>query len=683
MKKIAVFSLLLAVLFSRILFIQPTKQIIGDGGDNYEFFGYMYIAHDNIAHLQFPFAHSNLMRYPKGFDFSYGYDGVFTTATGTLLSFVVPLVLAFNLTIVAILWLNLFLSFYFLKKIAYLFKNSAKKHDLQYFIAGMIFGWSPFVFARLNGHLNLAFVGGLPIFTYFLIKFFRSIWNSERTSFTDFLGVGAGFLTVAFGSLQYLILAAECGIIFSVFTIIVMPKSAFIWTKRFIKILTPRKILIIITAFFCTISVFLLFYYGYVWAIFTHNFSTQGVGYIQSLYFPSWIDLIIPNSFLGSWWTYLSNSPAEIERVSSFGLIPLLLFVGFVLRLKNKRLIATIITLIGFFAIVILSPLHLPLIPEPGRTMIIVLLIITALWTVYEVRLNKKILALIFVLLIVEHVFYLIQVSPQMPWQAAQIVSETQGSAVLNVPLSDLSFTGSLPFLWQKSIVDGSFHYPAKNALANSTLLNPQLENFICDKNRVGKFNQSDTTMLYAKLKKLNISTVVLFKQGIGQRWWYPECANVREWWNYFNPPKATISINNAVHLQKFEFGRDSEIKSNMVFNEGGKLEVSKISLWPPQINDFSIETPDGEKITPNWHMAPNNKDLEADFYPLLTIPVATESAIELFSNKTVDSNTYVGVSYQYVPTQVDNFLSPKKPSLKLIWSDDADTIEVYSVIDN
>jgi hypothetical protein len=678
MKKYAVFSLLLAVLFSRILFTQPTKQIIGDGGDNYEFYGYMYVAHDNIAHGKYPFTHSTLMRYPGGFDFSYGYDGAFATSTGALLSFIVPLPLAFNLTIVAILWFNLFLSFYFFRKIAHLVKHSPGQ-NLQYFIAGMLFGWSPFVFARLNGHLNLAVLGGLPILLYFLIKFFRSIWHEQKISFADYLAVGLGFLTVAVGSLQYIVLTVECGIVFLLFALVVMRKPAFVWIRRFIKLLTPRKFLIIVAAAFLTIAGFLLFYYGYAWAILTHNFSTQGVSYADSLYFPSWIDLIVPNSFLGSWWAYLSSSPAEIERVSSFGMVPLLLFIAFVLRLKNKKLIVSIAALIGFFIIVTLSPFHLPLVPEPGRVVVFALLAMTALWTIYEVKINKKILVLILVLLIAEHAFYLIRISPQMPWKAAQVVSSTQGSAVLDVPLSPLSFTGALPYLWQKNILDGSFHYPAKNALADRTLTDPQIENFVCDKNRVDKFSRSDIDMLYAKLKKMNISTVVLFKQGIGQTWWYPECANVRDWWNYLNPIKAIPSLGGLPSLQRFEFGRDSAISSPMAFDQSGNLEFTTISLWPPQINDFTIETANGKKITPNWHMAQNNKDLEADFNPPLAIPVATNSSIRLFSNKTVDSNTYVGAYYRYKPAQTTALV--KRPYLQLIWGDDS--IEVYSIVNN
>ena len=89
---------------------------------------------------------------------------------------------------------------------------------------------------------------------------------------------------------------------------------------------------------------------------------------------------------------------------------------------------------------------------------------------------------------------------------------------------------------------------------------------------------------------------------------------------------------------------------------------------------------PDGKKITPSWHMAPNNKDLEADFNPPLTIPVATNSSIRLFSNKTVDSNVYVGAYYRYKPAQTTIALV-NKPYLQLIWEDDS--LEVYSIIGN
>jgi hypothetical protein len=682
MKKYLVFSLLLAIIFSRILFIQPTNQIVGDGGDNYEVYGYMYVAHDNLAHGKYPFAHSILMRYPGGFDYSYGYDGAFSILTGALLNFVITLPLAYNLTIVAILWFNLFLSFYFFRKIAHLVKIDSHSQDLQYLIAGLIFSWSPFVFARLNGHLNLAFVGGFPVLLYFLIKFFWLIWHEQKISFVNLLGIGVGILAVSMGSLQYLILTVECGIVFLLFTLIILGKSVIIWLGRFIRSLTPRSILSIITSLCFTTAGFLFLYYGYLWAMLTHNFSTEGIDYAESVYFPKLIDLFVPNSYLGSWWAYISSSPAQIEKVSAFGLISLALFIIFILRNKNKKLLAVIISLFGFFVIAGLSLIHLPFIPEPGRVAVIVLLVMSVLWIVYEAGINKKILICILVLLIVEHVFYLIQVSPLMPWKAAQIVSETPGAAVLNVPLSGIGFTGALPSLWQKSILDGSFHHTANNMSSKSMLQDSVIANFICDKNHDNNFSQSDIAKLYAKLKQLNISTVVLFKQGVGQEWWYPECANVREWWNFLNPVKAIPSTDNTnPTLQRFEFGQNSAISAPMVFDYSGSFEVDSISLWPPQVDDFTIQTSDGSKIIPNWHMAKNNKDLEAEYSPSFSIPVATNSAIRLFSNKTVGSNTYVGLSYRYIPAQMDNFLIPKKPSLKLIWEDDS--MEAYVVINN
>jgi hypothetical protein len=677
MKKYLVFSLLLAVLFSKILFIHPTQQIIGDASDNYEVFGYMLVAHDNLAHGRYPFAHSNLMRYHGGFDFSYGYDGAFPVLTGSLLNFIVPLPLAYNLTIVVILWLNLFLSFYFFRKLGHLIKDKHTDKNLQYFIAGMIFGWSPFVFARLTEHLNLAFVAGFPIFLYFLIKFIRAVWKEGKLSFLDFLGIGFGLLTIAAGSLQFLVIGTECGFLFLLFAVVLSIKSSLVWLKRFLKLLKSEA-LIFGTAVVCTLLGFSLFFSGFIWAFLTHNFSAQGITYVNPDYFPSIIDLLIPNKLLGNWWAVVNQGKPQIETISSFGIIALILFIFFILRVRNKKILLSALMLIGFFVVTILLRFHLPFVPETGRIVVFVLLVLTVLWSIYETKFGKEMLFIIFVLLVAEHAFYYLNISPPLPWEAGKVVSSTPGATVLNVPLqTGFGFTDSLPYLWNKSIVDGYFLHVANNSQANTTLMNPQIQKFFCNKESVEKFSQSDVDSLYAELKKLNISTIVLFKQGLNQLWWFPECKNVRDWWDYSNPVKVTPSDNA---LQRFEFGRNAPIHSQMIFDYSGNLEVTKISLWPPQINDFSIATAGGI-IKPNWHMAQNNKDLEADFNPPLAFPIATGSKITLFSKKTVDSNTYVGLYYKYKPAQMNSFLSPKNPSLQLIWQDDLDTIEVYSVI--
>ena len=153
---------LLALLFSNVFFINVNSNLIGDGYDNYEFFGFMNLAKENILSFKHPFSQTNTLRYPDGFDFSYGYDGAFAVLTGAFLSMFLGAIIGYNLTIVIILFLNIYLSFYYFKKFGQL-KNHKGGLELKSLLAAIIFGVSPYVFARINGHLNLALVAVIPL----------------------------------------------------------------------------------------------------------------------------------------------------------------------------------------------------------------------------------------------------------------------------------------------------------------------------------------------------------------------------------------------------------------------------------------------------------------------------------------------------------------------------------------
>jgi len=109
-------SLSLALLFSNIFFIDVSNVLIGDGGDNYEFFGFMHLARENMLSGKMPFSHTNTLRYPNGFNFNYGFDGIAPVFTGAVLGMIISPILSYNFTVVLILFTNIFCSIYFFEK---------------------------------------------------------------------------------------------------------------------------------------------------------------------------------------------------------------------------------------------------------------------------------------------------------------------------------------------------------------------------------------------------------------------------------------------------------------------------------------------------------------------------------------------------------------------------------------
>ena len=104
--KIAAVALILSLFLSGIIYLSSFNRLIGDGGDNYQFFGFQYLVAENLRSLKAPFSATDIFRYPVGFDLSYGFDGVFPVMTGALLGLVVPHVLAYNLTVLIVLIAN-------------------------------------------------------------------------------------------------------------------------------------------------------------------------------------------------------------------------------------------------------------------------------------------------------------------------------------------------------------------------------------------------------------------------------------------------------------------------------------------------------------------------------------------------------------------------------------------------
>ena len=358
---------LLALLFSNVFFINVNSNLIGDGYDNYEFFGFMNLAKENILSFKHPFSQTNTLRYPDGFDFSYGYDGAFAVLTGAFLSMFLGAIIGYNLTIVIILFLNIYLSFYYFKKFGQL-KNHKGGLELKSLLAAIIFGVSPYVFARINGHLNLALVAGIPMFIYYYTLLNKNIVQSiEEIKKADYMAIMIAVLLIGMGSLQYLILLT---VVFPVVLLLTTKKEDFGKYKEFLK----SNIRDLITYFSLFMLAFTFLYYGYIAAIIKGELVL--VDTESKFYEPHLLDIFIPNQYLGDVWGLINPSEQAIERVITVGTLEFILLLFLLIKIKDKKVQLLGISMFLVYLFLAFGIWEIPYYSEGGRVVILLSLFI-------------------------------------------------------------------------------------------------------------------------------------------------------------------------------------------------------------------------------------------------------------------------------------------------------------------
>lgn len=681
--KYVIITLLFSILFSQILTINPSKQLIGDGGDTYQYFGFMNLVKQNLDSFKHPFAYTKTYQYPIGFNFSFGFDGALPVLTGALLSYLLPLPLAFNIVIVLILWANCYVGYICFKKIGSLINPGVQiKNDAYYLIPAILFGWSPYVFGRLNGHINLSFIAGFPVCAYAVTLIIINVKKNVTNRLYNYLLFFGSLLIVAGGSLQYLIQLSQIIVLMFLCSLILRFRPTLLCIKKILQSMRSDQIIFIFISGMVIALPFFFIYYGYFYAFFTHQFMTAGIHNNSPLFIPSLWDFLMPNSYLGAWWGKINPSFYELERIASYGIFGNIFILFFIAQ--NKFLFRSRTIFIVFFATIIFGKfIPFLLIPEPARVFVGFSLITALIISSVRIKIPNIVLFLIIALFIGERFFYRIQIAKILPIEAGNIVKNLPGKAVLNIPVSDHSQRGLLPYVWNKSIVDGSLHYPARTKNIYELWNNPFVNRLIC------LTTQPDTTISpqdiqneLERLYKLQIKTIVIHKQGPGEFWWFKECSRVREFWNTIVPDKIINSEKNEVITHKIEYGRQAPIHSNLIAEKGGLFELSGMTLWPSDINDFSIATQESNIIFPLWKIK-SKKDLVADFNPPLLFTLQPKQQMLLFSNKTVNNNTYVGIYYRFIPNNLlyANNYPKNKFTIDFVWKND--DMEIYSIVQN
>ncbi len=663
--KFIFWSLLLALFISRIYLLQPTQRLIGDGiingGDNYEYFGFQTLVRDNLSHFKLPFSPTTVYRYPVGFNLGFGFDGALAVFSGALLGFIMNPILAYNLTIVFILWLNFIFTYLLSKKLS----GSAYIAVL----AGFIFGFSPYVFARLNAHLNLAFIGGFPLFFYAVVRIFEEIKKTQSANFKSFLLLWLGILMTAFGSLQYLILLSETIIIAVVFFIIFNRNNIAKIYYQIIKLIQKNKTAFVLS-FILFITVFGAVYYQYLDAFFLKhlNLIDKITNYSKCCQ-PAFSDIFIPNRYLGSIWKSFNSSPSSIERVVTLGVIEWLIFFWLFLKSDvNRKLI--LITSGILFIFLATGLIGLPFIPEGGRIIVVFELLFIILLSRDFVKLKKEVFILLLLLLISERFTYGLYTSPMLPQRISQFVKKLPGKAVLDIPVSKYeSFYSSLPYFYQKSIVSGYFHYTADTPESNLFLANPLISHFICGKEQI----KLDEIKLIKLLRDNNIRTIVIHKDPSYSKYLYAECQNVRARIARLMPITSVLSTStHGIKTANYQIAFHPSFYSQLYFERNGKLLLDGIFLSPSSMNNSYLVLPDYTVVNLDWQ--PIQNGIHVTFRPQLEIEGQAGQSVTLTSSSSINDNIYL--TYFYAFDQEGN--KTVKPNLEKVYSDEH--YEIYAV---
>ncbi len=663
------FCLILFFFLSSIVFTYPailhlSDKLIGDGGDNYQNLIFQFIASGKIKHLQYPFSHTDILRFPVGFSFETGFESVVTILTGAFLSLFLNSILTYNITVFLLLTLNGFLSFL-------LFKYISKSNFLG-IIGGIIYGYSSFVIGRSAGHLNLLFIGGFPLFIYALLKSKKNLTLRNIT-----LVFIAGTL-ILLGSFQYALL-------FTLSFLICLPLLMFFFPIALQAIALniskkAYKVLLLLLPFFVII---MIFSYPHLHAFLTGEFfkpdRTGSITILENS--PSLKDFVLPNSYLPLQITELSknlnNSFRSIDRVVFIGWVELFLFSLFIAFYKNKRLKYLIlsVTLIFFiFSLGFINPeskIYLPyfflhnifpfsFIDEPTRFFVVFYLfliigVILQLKQMYKKN-GKTMVFLIFVaiLIVLERLPFNYWLAPTFVNDSfIQVVRKEKGTAVWDIPVS---YTNSiydvLPYAYDKKIISGPFQWFADTEKPKSFIKNNNLARFICGENiKINKGTESENIKLIQVLKTHNIQTIVVHTNDPKDhaKYYFPDCANARIQASILLPQLFMPIPTSQPKVLSLFFPTIPGVGDKIFFPYEGTFYINGFHAYPSSWLPIHLFL-DGKEIALDQHWTDRGQK-NATLDPFLKIDTKSGSKLRIeFDKNQNESYSFIKLWYRYEP---------------------------------
>lgn len=666
-------SFILVVIFTFPAILNMNSLLIGDGGDNYEYFSFQYIAAEKIKNLEWPFSHTDIMRYPVGFNFATGFESVTTVLTGALLSFVLGQVLAYNITIFLLYALNGFLSFILFKYIS--------KSNLIASIGALIYGFSFFVIARSAGHINLFFIGGLTLFIYALLKI--------RDRFTE------KNLVLLYSSGTLIVLSSFLyTIMFSVSFILILPLLAFFFKQEVKEVFSnfykeKHRVMLIAVPFFLTVLFFSL---PRAQALITGDYYRPDRSDYNSHFYssPSIKDYLIPNTYLPLAITEATNglndSAKSIDKSVFLGWVEIALFMAFLIFYKDRKIKYFISSGALIFFILSLGYiipetgtklpyyfLHkLPLfsfIDEPSRFYPVMYLLATVgivlflKQTLNSNRKAKALIAIAILLLFIERLPFNFWIQPVFKDEEfAKKVREYPTEAVFDIPVS---FTNSpyhiLPYVYERKMVSGTFQWFADTDKPKSFIRNNGLTRFLCgDAKPVDSNSFSQNQKLVETLKENDITTIVVHKNSLEgtTKFYFPECANMRM--QAINLLPQLLMVNPSPDPQILSVfypvvPRDGE---SIIFPADGKFVIEGIEAYPDEWLPLKIFYDDQELSANPSFTSREGKIATSEPFLVFEVKKGSKLRFHFEKNHNLDYS-FVKIWYRYEtlenPSQLDS----------------------------
>jgi len=558
---IALFAFL-SILFTHPAIFHLTDSLIGDGGDNYEFYSYQLLVKDNLLHGRPPFSDTAMLRYPLGFNLGLGSDARLFVLVGGVLQLICNEVVVYNVLILIIFFLNGYCSYLFFKKIS--------KSTAIGIFGGIAYGYSYFVLTRGAGHINLLQIFGFPLLFSQLIDFFEkgASWTVKQ-----YYIASCTVLLITVSSLQYLLMLTAIVLILTV-SLFVMDLFHPVGIRKFFSFVQVKALGVSATLFFCAN---VIFFYQFIPIIFGQRFTQTSLPTAESLQvLPSSVILkgvVFPNIYQST--TVLSKALGPVVRQQHivisdffeisyfFGYVEIALFLYFIFfGKKNKRTTLVLFCLwISFFLFVgvgdiahmypyyyLLHVVPFSWISEPWRFVVFMyffflILAAQAVQMISSSKYGKIIVTAIIFLIVGERIsgHYYLSSALKRPYQ--KIVAQTAASAVLDIPLffgngmPNQSHYNLLPFYYGKPIVNGYINWPAETSVTRSFInSNNELTRFFCDFSTRDPFvfipipivdlasEQTLNRTMIARLKNAGITTIVVHKNYLAQH----ECYSVR-----------------------------------------------------------------------------------------------------------------------------------------------------------
>lgn len=556
----------LAIAYTYPLVLNLNSKVIGDGGDNIEYFSYCQIVKQKLLNFELPFSHTTTFRFPNGFSLSDGSDGKLLNLGCGLLSFILSPYTAFNASVLLIIVANLFISHKYFFAICH--------SNLNALIGSIIFGSSYYVLAKGAGHFNIMQVYGIPLIALSSYYFIEGRNSAHYNKSVIYIFIGITLLQL--GSIQSLLFAVTAVFVLGLAFVYSYPQKVIQKLKELFKIK--------LTIFFALCSfvlIFLLFQKEALNRFFLQDFNIEKVTTNRYIQFSS---LIFQNSaYTSSLGKHINDlfsykTSPSIEHALSVGLIELTLFVIAIFVTKNTPFKKYVLVCTSVFFILMLgsykgeyfftpgyylkSFFPLKYIEETERFFPYFYIFFTSLIVVFLSQIKKStihsyLFTAIVILLLAERAtgsYFLVE-PYQVDRETAEIVSATQALGVMDVPILSYGIFrateyNTLPQQYKKPIVGGYFHWFGQTK-ETQALIESELGNqFSCGEKSFCA-RPEYTVDSFNKLASLGITTIVIHKDLLNDFYCYPI---LRE---------MDYIASESIPIKSFDF--DSKLTTNSV----------------------------------------------------------------------------------------------------------------------